>query len=142
MESLTRLRRESDAGETLGILIFGIVFFGVLALIAGALIVPEKLLYLAGIVAGTAAAVFAVINMYDALNISLGMGHKAAGFVKMRSLLRFVVAALLLFVSVVISPYMFAGCAIGLFGIKVSGLLHKQMKKLFYFLTGREYYDK
>ncbi len=141
MESLTRLRRESEAGETLGILIFGIVFFGALSLVAGLFIVPEKLFYLAGIVAGNAAAVFAVINMYDALNMSLGMGKNAADFVKLRVLLRFGVAAALLFVSILVSPYMFAGCALGLFGIKVSGLLHKQMKRLFYYLTGKEDYE-
>ena len=137
-----RLRREDDAGETLGILIFGIVFFGVLALITGVIIVPEKLLYAAGAVVGTAAAVYGVINMYDALNISLGMGQKASGFVKLRSMLRFLVAGALLLVSILISPYMFAGCAVGLFGIKVSGLLHKQVKRMFYFLTGREYIEE
>lgn len=132
---LLNIRRNDSAGQVLAQLIMGILIISVIFLALGLLVCPglsNKLFFGGGLIVGSAAAVFAVIGMYDALDAGLRLNERgAASYIKTRSVLRIVIAFVILLAAVLINVFAFAGVTAGLISIKISGLSNKLVKKLF-----------
>ena len=132
---LLNIRRNDAAGQVLAQLIAGIVMISFIFLAVGLLLCPGtgKLFFGAGLIVGMIAAVFAVIGMYDALDAGLRLNERgAASYIRARSILRIVVAFVLLLAAVLINVYAFAGVTAGLISIKLSGLTNKLIKRIIY----------
>ena len=129
---MTRIRRDPEAGRTLAELIFGtLLISGVIALI-GTICLPGRWFFLGGVIAGTVTAVLLVINMYDSIEAALTMNEKRArSYASFHAVLRIAVTAVLLGIAVWISLYAFAGLALGVASLKISGLLHGPFARLF-----------
>ena len=112
-----------------------IVMISFIFLAVGLLLCPGtgKLFFGAGLIVGMIAAVFAVIGMYDALDAGLRLNERgAASYIRARSILRIVIAFVLLLAAVLINVYAFAGVTAGLISIKLSGLTNKLIKRIIY----------
>ena len=73
-----------------------------------------------------------VINMYDTIEASLMMNEKRArSYGSWHAVLRILVTAVILGVAIWIDIYAFVGVALGVASLKVSGLLHIPIAKLF-----------
>lgn len=129
---MTRIRRDPEAGRTLAELIFGtILISGMIALI-GTICLPGRWFFLGGVLVGAVTAVLLVINMYDSIEASLTMNEKRArSYASFHAVLRIAVTAVLLGIAVWINLYAFAGLALGVASLKLSGLLHGPFARLF-----------
>lgn len=130
---LLNIRRNDAAGQVLAQLIAGIMMISMVFLIIGVILCPGtgKLFFAAGLIVGAAAAVFAVIGMYDALDAGLRLNERgAASYIRTRSILRIVLAFVLLLAAVLINVYAFVGVTAGLISIKISGLSNKLIKRI------------
>ncbi len=136
---LTRIRRDREAGRTLAELIFGILLISGGLAIVGTIALPGRWFFLGGIIVGAVTAVLLVINMYDSIEAAISMNEKRArNYASLHGALRIAVTAVLLGIAIWISVYSFAGLALGVASIKVSGLLHGAFAKLFSKLMGEK----
>lgn len=129
---MTRIRRDPEAGRTLAELIFGVILISLAIALVGTICLPGRWYFLGGVAVGAVTAVLLVINMYDTIDAAVMMPEKRArSYASMHAVLRILVTAVLLGIAVWISPYAFAGLALGVASLKVSGLLHGPLSKLF-----------
>ena len=129
---MTRIRRDRIAGRTLAELIFGIILVCMVLAVIGGIFLPGRWFFLGGLLVGAVAAVLLVINMYDTIEASLMMNEKRArSYGSWHAVLRILVTAVILGVAIWIDIYAFVGVAIGVASLKVSGLLHIPIAKLF-----------
>ena len=129
---MTRIRRDRIAGRTLAELIFGIILVCMVLAVIGGIFLPGRWFFLGGLLVGAVAAVLLVINMYDTIEASLMMNEKRArSYGSWHAVLRILVTAVILGVAIWIDIYAFVGVALGVASLKVSGLLHIPIAKLF-----------
>ena len=129
---MMRIRRDPEAGRTLAELIFGILLVSAGIALIGTIFLPGRWFFLGGTVAGAVTAILLVINMYDSIEAALMMNEKRArSYASAHAVLRIVVTAVLLGIAVWISVYSFAGMALGVASLKISGLLHGPFAKMF-----------
>lgn len=137
---LTRIRRERVAGRTLGELIFGIILISIPIALLGTLFLPGRWFFLGGILVGTMTAVLLTVNMYDSIDAAVSMNEKRArSYASWHGVLRILVTAVILGVAIWIDIYAFVGVALGVVTLKLSGLLHLPIAKLFARLLGEEH---
>ena len=129
---MTRIRRDPEAGRTLAELIFGTILISAGIAPIGTIFLPGRWYFLGGVIVGAVTAVLLVINMYDSIEAALSMNERRArNYASTHAALRLIVTAVLLAIAVWISVYSFAGLALGVASLKISGLLHKPIAKLF-----------
>ena len=129
---MTRIRRDRIAGRTLAELIFGIILVSAVLGLIGGVFLPGRWFYLGGILAGCVAACLLVINMYDTIDASLDMNEKRArSYGSRHAVLRILATGILLAIAIWIDVYAFVGAALGVASLKVSGLLHIPVARLF-----------
>jgi len=134
---LTRIRREPVAGRTLGELIFGMILIDLSLAVIGTAVLPGRWFFLLGITVGTAFAIALLINMYDSIETALSMNERRArNYGSLHGALRIAVTAVLLGLAIWLSVYSFAGAALAVASIKVSGLLHGPFSGLFSKMLG------
>lgn len=114
----------------------GILFFGLVCQLAGALIVEEQLYYAASLWFGVAFSFAASIHMYRTLDRALWCGGDASAMVVRGYLFRYVVvavAAILLSLTEAMNPLVFF---LGYMSLKVTAYLqpitHKLCNRLFH----------
>ena len=138
---MTRIRREREAGRTLAELIFGIWIISMIIAVTGTVFLPGRWYFLGGTAAGSAAATALVINMYDSIDAAVSMNEKRARrYASGHAVARIAATAVLLVLAIWIDVYCFAGLALGVASLKLSGLLHKPFSRLFSRLLGEEPY--
>jgi len=129
---MTRIRRDRIAGRTLAELIFGIILVSAVLGLIGGIFLPGRWFYLGGILVGCIAACLLVINMYDTIDASLDMNEKRArSYGSRHAVLRILATGVLLAIAIWIDVYAFVGVALGVASLKVSGLLHIPVARLF-----------
>ena len=129
---MTRIRRERVAGRTLAELIFGIILVSAVLAVIGGIFLPGRWFFLAGLLVGAVAAILLVINMYDTIDAALNMTEKRArSYGSLHGVLRILATGVMLGVAVWIDVYAFVGAALGVASLKVSGLLHIPIARLF-----------
>jgi len=129
---MTRIRRDRIAGRTLAELIFGIILVSAVLGLSGGIFLPGRWFYLGGILVGCIAACLLVINMYDTIDASLDMNEKRArSYGSRHAVLRILATGVLLAIAIWIDVYAFVGVALGVASLKVSGLLHIPVARLF-----------
>ena len=134
---LTRIRREPVAGRTLGELIFGMILIDLTLVVIGTAALPGRWFFLLGITVGTAFAIALVINMYDSIETAISMNERRArNYGSFHGALRLAVTAVLLGLAIWLSVYSFVGVALAVASIKVSGLLHGPVSRLFSKMLG------
>ena len=134
---LTRIRREPVAGRTLGELIFGMLLVDLIMAVIGTAVLPGRWFFLLGITVGTAFAIALVINMYDSIETALSMNERRArNYGSLHGALRIAVTAVVLGLAIWLSVYSFAGVALAVASIKVSGLLHGPLSRFFSKMLG------
>ncbi len=138
---LTRIRRDRVAGRTLAELILGIWILSLVIALIGTIVLPGRWYFLGGVIVGAVAATLLVINMYDSIDAAISMNEKRArSYASWHGVLRILVTGVLLAIAIWISTYSFAGVALGVATLKLSGLLHVPFSKLFSRLMGEEPY--
>lgn len=86
----------------------------------------KRLFFAVGLLVGLAAAVYAVINMYDTLNMGLELKDKdSVIYIRRKSLTRLGVALVLMVIAFFIDINAFIGVVVGLISIKTSGMLNR-----------------
>lgn len=126
MKKLSRIRSDESAGRTLAELILGILIHGILFFVLGMIVMAKRLFFAVGLLVGLAAAVYAVINMYDTLNMGLELKDKdSIVYIRRKSLTRLGVALVLMIIALFIDMNSFIGVVIGLISIKTSGMFNR-----------------
>lgn len=129
---MSRIRNDESAGRTLAELILGILIHGIFFLALGMIVMNRRLLFALGLLAGLIAAVFAVINMYDTLNMGLELkGKESVRYIRQKSFIRMAVALVLMLAAVLIDINLFIGVVVGLLSIKTSGLFNRYLDRLY-----------
>ena len=129
---MSRIRNDESAGRTLAELILGILIHGIFFLALGMIVMNRRLLFALGLLAGLIAAVFAVINMYDTLNMGLELkGKESIRYIRQKSFIRMAVALVLMLAAVLININLFIGVVVGLLSIKTSGLFNRYLDRLY-----------
>ncbi len=129
---MTRIRRDPEAGRTLAELILGIVVVSAVIALIGTIVLPGRWYFLGGVIAGAVTAVLLVINMYDSIEVAISLNEKRArSYASRHAVIRILITAVLLGIAIWINIYTFAGMALGVASLKVSGLLHGPMQTLF-----------
>ncbi len=129
---MSRIRNDESAGRTLAELILGILIHGIFFLALGMIVMNRRLLFALGLLAGLIAAVFAVINMYDTLNMGLELkGKESVRYIRQKSFIRMAVALILMLAAVLININLFIGVVVGLLSIKTSGLFNRYLDRLY-----------
>lgn len=129
---MSRIRNDESAGRTLAELILGILIHGIFFLALGMIVMNRRLLFALGLLAGLIAAVFAVINMYDTLNMGLELkGKESIRYIRQKSFIRMAVALVLMLAAVLIDINLFIGVVVGLLSIKTSGLFNRYLDRLY-----------
>lgn len=132
LKKMSRIRNDESAGRTLAELILGILIHGIFFLALGMIVMNRRLLFALGLLAGLIAAVFAVINMYDTLNMGLELkGKESVRYIRQKSFIRMAVALILMLAAVLININLFIGVVVGLLSIKTSGLFNRYLDRLY-----------
>lgn len=132
LKKMSRIRNDESAGRTLAELILGILIHGIFFLALGMIVMNRRLLFALGLLAGLIAAVFAVINMYDTLNMGLELkGKESIRYIRQKSFIRMAVALVLMLAAVLININLFIGVVVGLLSIKTSGLFNRYLDRLY-----------
>ena len=138
---MTRIRRDPVAGRTLAELILGIWILSLGIALIGTIVLPGRWYFLGGVIVGAATATGLVINMYDSIDAAISMNEKRArSYASWHGVLRIIITGVLLGIAIWISTYSFAGVALGVATLKLSGLLHGPFSRLFSRLMGEEPY--
>lgn len=130
LKKLSRIRSDESAGRTLAELILGIMIHGILFFVLGMIVMSRRAYFGTGLLAGLAAAVYAVINMYDTLNIGLEMkGKDSVSYIRRKSLARTAAALILMVIAIIIDIYAFIGVVTGLISIKTSSIFNRILNR-------------
>ncbi len=134
---MLRIRRDREAGRMLAELIFGIILLSLCIAVPGTIFLPGRWYFLGGLIVGAVAAILLVINMYDSIDAAISMNEKRAkSYASFHGVIRVTIMAALLALAIWIDVYCFAGVGTGVLTLKLSGLLHKPIAKLFLRLSG------
>ncbi len=126
------LKRMSEKPETRTLLelYMGVLLLGAVILIIGLIFVRPMWMYALGVVAGTAAAMVQLYNMYDTLDRALGADEgKARSYITSKSMLRLILITAVMVVAYFIGFVTFVGVVLGLFTVKLSALINPWLKK-------------
>lgn len=129
-KTLKRMSKKPET-RTLLELYVGIIFSCILMLGVGLIFARPVWMYLVGIIGGALGAAFQLYNMYDTIDKALSIDEgKARGYMTSKSMLRLIIAAIIMVVAYLIGSVAFIGAILGLFSLKISALINPLVKKL------------
>ena len=131
--SLMNSFRIKTQNEALIDLILGILIFGMMVMLMGLFVAPDRLAFVLGIVLGTASSVVRAVHMSVTLDRQLDYGEKDARAYAMKNyMIRYLILIAVLLVSVALGTSGMAGAVIGIFLMKPAAVLSPQIHKYIY----------
>lgn len=119
--------------EALVDLILGILIFGVLVILVGLFVVPDRLMFVLGMVMGTVSSVIRAVHMAVTLDRQLDYGEKDARAYAAKSyMIRYLLLIVVLLLSVKLGTAGMAGAVIGIFLMKPAAVLSPLIHKYIY----------
>lgn len=127
------MSRIKTQNEALIDLILGILIFGMMVMLVGLFVAPDRLAFVLGIVLGTASSVVRAVHMSVTLDRQLDYGEKDARAYAMKNyMIRYLILIAVLLVSVALGTSGMAGAVIGIFLMKPAAVLSPQIHKYIY----------
>lgn len=127
------MSRIKTQNEALIDLILGILIFGMMVMLVGLFVAPDRLAFVFGIVLGTASSVVRAVHMSVTLERQLDYGEKDARAYAMKNyMIRYLILIAVLLVSVALGTSGMAGAVIGIFLMKPAAVLSPQIHKYIY----------
>ena len=127
------MSRIKTQNEALIDLILGILIFGMMVMLMGLFVAPDRLAFVLGIVLGTASSVVRAVHMSVTLDRQLDYGEKDARAYAMKNyMIRYLILIAVLLVSVALGTSGMAGAVIGIFLMKPAAVLSPQIHKYIY----------
>ena len=112
-------------------LVLGILIFSVLVEFIGVWFVTDKLRYTTGLLIGTGLAVFLAINISMVIWDSVRLGEGHAKLLAFKSVLRYVVVCVVLFLMMAFKAGNLFTALAGIMGLKVSAYAQPLLNKIF-----------
>lgn len=127
---MSRLKTQNEA---LIDLILGILIFGMLVILVGLFVAPDRLSFVLGVILGTASSVVRAVHMAVTLECQMDYGEKDARAYAMRNyMIRYLILIAVLLLSVRLGTAGMAGAVIGIFLMKPAAVLAPQIHKYIY----------
>ena len=127
------MSRIKTQNEALIDLILGILIFGMMVMLVGLFVAPDRLAFVLGIVLGTASSVVRAVHMSVTLDRQLDYWEKDARAYAMKNyMIRYLILIAVLLVSVALGTSGMAGAVIGIFLMKPAAVLSPQIHKYIY----------
>ena len=127
------MSRIKTQNEALIDLILGILIFGMMVMLVGLFVAPDRLAFVLGIVLGTASSVVRAVHMSVTLDRQLDYGEKDARAYAMKNyMIRYLILIAVLLVSVALGTSGMAGAVIGIFLMKPAAVLSPQIHEYIY----------
>ena len=127
---MSRLKTQNEA---LIDLILGILIFGMLVMLVGLFVAPDRLAFVLGVMLGTASSVVRAVHMAVTLERQLDYGEKDARAYAVRNyMIRYFILIAVLLLSVPLGTAGMAGAVIGIFLMKPAAVLSPQIHKYIY----------
>lgn len=127
------MSRIKTQNEALIDLILGILIFGMMVMLVGLFVAPDRLAFVLGIVLGTASSVVRAVHMSVTLDRQLDYGEKDARAYAMKNyMIRYLILIAVLLVSAALGTSGMAGAVIGIFLMKPAAVLSPQIHKYIY----------
>lgn len=127
---MSRLRTQNEA---LIDLILGILIFGMLVMLVGLFVAPDRIAFVLGVMLGTASSVVRAVHMAVTLERQLDYGEKDARAYAVRNyMIRYFILIAVLLLSVALGTAGMAGAVIGIFLMKPAAVLSPQIHKYIY----------
>ncbi len=127
---MSRLKTQNEA---LIDLILGILIFGMLVMLVGLFIAPDRLAFVLGVMLGTASSVVRAVHMAVTLERQLDYGEKDARAYAVRNyMIRYFILIAVLLLSVALGTAGMAGAIIGIFLMKPAAVLSPQIHRYIY----------
>lgn len=112
-------------------LVLGILIFSVLVEFIGVWFITDKLRYTTGLLIGTGLAVFLAINISMVIWDSVRLGEGHAKLLAFKSVLRYVVVCVVLFLMMAFKAGNLFTALAGIMGLKVSAYAQPLLNKIF-----------
>lgn len=123
----------SAQNETLVDLILGILIFGILVILVGLFVAPDRLMFTLGVLLGTASSVARAIHMAVTLEEQMYYNEKDAKAYAMKNYaIRYVFIIIIMVLSVKLGVAGMVGTIIGIFLMKPAAVLAPQIHKYIY----------
>ncbi|MGN0204383.1 MAG: ATP synthase subunit I [Coprococcus sp.] len=127
---MSRLKTQNEA---LIDLILGILIFGMLVMLVGLFVAPDRIAFVLGVMLGTASSVVRAVHMAVTLERQLDYGEKDARAYAVRNyMIRYFILIAVLLLSVALGTAGMAGAVIGIFLMKPAAVLSPQIHKYIY----------
>lgn len=127
---MSRLKTQNEA---LIDLILGILIFGMLVMLVGLFIAPDRLAFVLGVMLGTTSSVVRAVHMAVTLERQLDYGEKDARAYAVRNyMIRYFILIAVLLLSDALGTAGMAGAVIGIFLMKPAAVLSPQIHKYIY----------